>query len=73
MIFQFLTVPTYKNNYYHLQTCLYGLGVTVKSCAGVKYLDPLSISDGEALDILVQSFLYVNPDKRPDLETAVEV
>ncbi|XP_012936876.1 uncharacterized protein LOC101848743 [Aplysia californica] len=55
------------------KTCLYGLGVTVKSAAGGKYSSSLAVPDGEALDILVQSFLCVNPDKRPDLETAMEM
>ncbi|GFO14629.1 protein very kind-like, partial [Plakobranchus ocellatus] len=55
------------------KTCLYGLGITLKSSAGGKYTTSLSLPDAEALDILLSSFLQLNQHKRPTLDTALEM
>ncbi|RUS91943.1 hypothetical protein EGW08_000345 [Elysia chlorotica] len=55
------------------KTCLYGLGITLRSCAGGKYTTSLTLPDSEALQILLTSFLHLNQHKRPTLDTALEM
>ncbi|GFS11535.1 protein very KIND-like [Elysia marginata] len=54
-------------------TCVYGLGITMRSCAGGKYSSSLALADSEALQILLTSFLQLNQYKRPTLDTALEM
>ena len=57
------------------QTCLYGLGITLRCAAGQKYstAEQLDVAVGPAFQELMTTLLEDNPDLRPSLEVALMV
>ncbi|BFZ01604.1 hypothetical protein BsWGS_04643 [Bradybaena similaris] len=54
------------------KACVYALGISLQKAASFRNTSN-SFSNNEALEILISSFINVNPDMRPDLDTAFEM
>lgn len=68
-----LNFTLYSNIILYLQTCLYGLGITLRCGGGKKYGSVSSMSVSKDLQDLVEWMTESENNKRPNIENVIEV